>query len=164
MTSRWRYRVPKIARHAALGHRSGCDLENQSRGRRRSSCRRSATVLTGTGSSEPSLLNARCKVRSVAATTRPRICFSDLTRSTHRRSRWMLNGYFALMRSTSPTSSMELHGSSDALRRQFASRSRSRSVRNRPSAKRRFYEQLHSLGERSRERLESSRRSGRDCG
>jgi hypothetical protein len=29
----WRYRVPKIARHAALGHMNDYDLENQSRGR-----------------------------------------------------------------------------------------------------------------------------------
>src|ERR1700722_9846533 len=78
-----RYRVPKIAQHAALGHTNDCDLENQSCGRDRSSCRRSTTVLTGSGLSAPSLLNTLC--RSMR--------------------RWTLNGYLAHIRSTSLTRS-----------------------------------------------------------
>src|SRR5258708_37909294 len=97
-----RNRFPKIARHAAFGHINDYDLENQSRVRDGSIRRRLTTVLTGTGSSEPLLLNTRCNVRSVATTIRP---LSDLKRSAHCRStrRWTLNGYLALIRSTSLT-------------------------------------------------------------
>jgi hypothetical protein len=104
----WRYRVPKIARHAALGHMNDYDLENQSRGRDRSSRRRSTAVLTGAGISEPSLLNARCNVGSVATTILPSSCLADLMRSAHCRSmrRWTLNGYTALIGSTSLTRCM----------------------------------------------------------
>jgi hypothetical protein len=101
----WRYRVPKIVRHAALGHTNDCDLENQSRGR--SSCRRSTALLTGTGISGPPLLNTRCNVLSVPTTIWPWICLSELMRSAHCRSmrRWTLDGYMALIRSTSLTRS-----------------------------------------------------------
>jgi hypothetical protein len=46
-----RYRVPKIARHAASGHMNDCDLETQSYGCNRSSCRcarRRASLQTRT--------------------------------------------------------------------------------------------------------------------
>jgi len=111
----WRYRVPKIARHAALGHMNDYDSESQSRGRDRSSRRRSTTVLTWAGMSEPSLLNTRYNVRSVATTIWPGICLADLMRSAHCRSmrRWTLNGYTALIGSTSLTRCM--HDSSPRL-------------------------------------------------
>ena len=101
--------------------------------RDRSSCRRSAIVLTGTGITESSLLNTRCDALSVPATIWPRVCLSELMRSAHCRSmrRWMLNGYMALIRSTSLTRSyvrISLRG-------------------------------IRSLGERSRGDLEGSKRS-----
>src|SRR5712675_3153617 len=100
-----RCRVPKIARHAALGHMNDYDLENQSCGPDGLSCRRSTTALTGTGVSEASLLNTPCNVLSVPTTIWPWICVSELMRSAHCRSmrRWTLNGYMALIRSTSLT-------------------------------------------------------------
>src|ERR1700730_12754217 len=103
----WRYHVPKIARHAASGHTNDYDLENQSRGRNRSSRRRCTTVPTGTGIGEPLLLNTRCNFRSAPTTIWPSICLSELIRSAHCRSmrRWTLNGYMALIRSTSLTRS-----------------------------------------------------------
>src|ERR1700686_5938957 len=57
------------------------------------------------GITETSLLNTRCNVCSVPTTISPRICLSDLMRSAHCRSmrRWTLNGYMALIRSTSLT-------------------------------------------------------------
>jgi hypothetical protein len=101
----WRYRVPKIARRPALGHMNDYDWENQSCGRDRSSRRWSRTVLTGAGMSEPSSLNTRCAARSVATTFWTWICLGDLMRSAHCRStrRWKLNGYTALIGSTSLT-------------------------------------------------------------
>src|SRR6266852_2965428 len=94
-----RCRVPKIARHAALGHMNDYDLENQSCGPDGLSCRRSTTALTGTGVSEASLLNTPCNVLSVPTTIWPWICVSELMRSAHCRSmrRWTLNGYMALI-------------------------------------------------------------------
>jgi hypothetical protein len=94
-----RYRVPKIARPAALNHMNDYDLENQSCGTGRASRRRSTTVLTATGINELSLLKARSNVRSVAATIWPWSFLSDLMRSAHCRSmrRWTLRGYMALI-------------------------------------------------------------------
>jgi hypothetical protein len=107
----WRYRVPRTARHDGSGHRNDYDLENQSCGRDRSSGRRSTTVLTGAGISEPSLLNTRCNILSVATTSWPR---SVLKRSAHLRTgrRRTLNGYLELIRSTSLTRSCVPHRSS----------------------------------------------------
>jgi hypothetical protein len=67
--------------------------------------RRSTAALTRTGISEQSLLNTRCNV--LPTTTWPRICLSELIRSAHCCSmrRWTLNGYMALIRSTSLTRS-----------------------------------------------------------
>src|SRR6266853_4824907 len=129
-----RCRVPKIARHAALGHMNDYDLENQSCGPDGFSCRRSTTALTGTGVSEASLLNTPCNVRSVPTTIWPWICFCELMRSAHCRSmrRWTLNGYMALIRSTSLT-------------RSYVGIS---------------LEDLHSLSGRSRVDREGSKRSG----
>jgi hypothetical protein len=76
-----RYRVPKIARHAAFGHMNGYSLENQSYDPRRAGRGWSATVLTGTGISEPSSLNDRLNVSSLDATIWLRIRLSDLMRS-----------------------------------------------------------------------------------
>jgi hypothetical protein len=111
---------------------SDYDLENQSSGRDRSGCRRSA--IAGTGIGESSLLNARCNVLAVPTTMWLWICLSELMRSAHCRSmrRWMLNGYMALIRSTSLTRSYARIKSSKDLR---------------------------SLGERSRGGLEGSKRS-----
>src|ERR1700680_3277031 len=83
------------------------DLENQSRGRDCSSCPGSTIALTGIEISEPSLLNTRCNVLSVPTTIWPWICLSELMRSAHCRSmrRWTLNGYIALIGSTSLTRS-----------------------------------------------------------
>jgi hypothetical protein len=107
----WRYRVPRTARHDGSGHRNDYDLENQSCGRDRSSRRRSTTVLTWAGISEPSLLNTRCNIRSVATTSWP---LSILKRSAHLRTgrRRTLNGYLELIRSTSLTRSCVLHRTS----------------------------------------------------
>src|SRR5882762_1077509 len=128
-----RCRVPKIARHAALGHMNDYDLENQSCGPDGLSCRRSTTALTGTGVSEASLLNTPCNVLSVPTTIWPWICVSELMRSAHCRSmrRWTLNGYMALI------------NLADTLLRE------NKSSRD-----------LRSLGERSRGDLEGSMRSG----
>ena len=103
-----RCRVPKIARRAALGHMNDYDLENQSCGPDGLSCHRSTTALTGTGVSEASLLNTPCNVLSVPTTIWPWICVSELMRSAHCRSmrRWTLNGYTALIWSTSLTRCM----------------------------------------------------------
>jgi hypothetical protein len=78
-------------------------------GRETLSCRRSTTALTGSGMSEPSLLNTRCNVLSVP-TIWPSICVSELMRSAHRSStrRWKLNGYVALIRTASLTRSRGL--------------------------------------------------------
>jgi hypothetical protein len=53
------------------------------------------------------LLNTRCNVLSVSTTIWPWICLSELMRSAHCRSirRWTLNGYMALIGSTSLTRS-----------------------------------------------------------
>ena len=93
------YRVPKNARHAALGRMNGYGLENQSRGRDWFSRGRSTTALTGTGISEPSLFNARRNVRSVARTILPRIRRSDLLLFSHCLSmqRWTLNRCMAII-------------------------------------------------------------------
>jgi len=90
-----RCRIPKILRHAGFDHRNGCDLENQS-------CDRSFPTSEGSGSAE-SLLGELGKACSVPAAVRPRVCFSELIRSAHCRSkrRWTLNGYMALIRATS---------------------------------------------------------------
>jgi hypothetical protein len=71
------------------------------------SCRRSTTALIGTGISEPSFLKTRCNVLSVPTAIWLWICLSDLIRSAHCCSmrRWTLNGYIALIRSTSLTRS-----------------------------------------------------------
>ena len=70
------------------------------------SCRRSTIALTGTATSDSSL-NTRCNVGLVPVTIWPWICLCELTRSAHCRSmrRWTLNGYMALIRSTSLTRS-----------------------------------------------------------
>jgi hypothetical protein len=71
------------------------------------SCRWSTTALIGTGIIEPSFLKTRCNVLSVPTAIWPWICLSDLIRSAHCCSmrRWTLNGYIALIRSTSLTRS-----------------------------------------------------------
>jgi hypothetical protein len=101
-----RYRGPKIARHAALRHMTGYDLENQSRGRDRSSCR-SMIAVAGAGIGESSSLKPRRNGLAVPSTIWPWICLRELMRSAHCRSmrRWTLNGYIALIRSTSLTRS-----------------------------------------------------------
>jgi hypothetical protein len=83
------------------------DLENQSRGRDRSSCRRFTTALTGTVISISSLLNTRCNALSVPTTIWLWICLSEGMPSDQRRSMrpWDLNGCRAVIRSTSLTRS-----------------------------------------------------------
>ena len=102
-----RYRGPKTARHAALRHMTGYDLENQSCGRDRSSCGRSMIAVAGAGIGEPSWSKPRRNGVSVPTTIWPWICLRELMRSAHCRSmrRWTLNGYMALIRSTSLTRS-----------------------------------------------------------
>jgi hypothetical protein len=105
----WRYRDPKSAPHAASDHMSGYGLENQSCDRRWSR-RRPTAVLTGTGTSEPSLPNARCTARSAPATIFPQRRPSEFRRAAHcrpmrRRKLWE---YVALIRSTSLTGSRVL--------------------------------------------------------
>jgi hypothetical protein len=70
----------------------------------RSGCRWStATALGRPGISEPSLVNLRCNIVSVPATTWFWSCLRDSMRSAHCRSmrRWTLNEYVALIGSTS---------------------------------------------------------------
>ena len=64
----WRCHAPKIARRAVFGRMNDYDLENQSRDWGRIGGR-STTALTGIGTNEPSRLNMRRNVRSVARTT-----------------------------------------------------------------------------------------------
>jgi|SRR6185437_1545351 len=129
---------------------NGYDLENQSRGRGRLIFRWS-TVLTATGSSEPSYSTTCFNVRVVATTNWLRIWLRALMRAAHCSSmrRWMFKGYMALIRSTSltrptsPTPSQHLctnfafaspDGSSLRLPHQTLHRAtNSRAVRRRPS-------------------------------
>jgi hypothetical protein len=106
MMLRWRCRAPKSAPRVGSDRTSGYGLENQSWDRRWSR-RRPTAVLTGIGTSEPPLPNARCTARSVAPTMRSRSCPSELMRAAHCRPmrRRKLKEYRSLIRSTSLTGS-----------------------------------------------------------